>query len=217
LDGGSNVIDAKLPARDGRAPSSPPGPSSNCVNLQCQQLACSGGATTSVSGTVYDPAGENPLYNVAVFVPNRQPEPFGAGATCDRCSDLYTGSPVAATLTDAEGRFKLENVPAGTNVPLVIQIGKWRRQVVIPSVSACGNTPLPAELTRLPRTQAEGDIPLTSIATGNVDTLECVLRKMGVADSEFTLPTGNGRIHMYRATGAAAAAPSGTRPRWSAT
>ncbi|MGC4092542.1 MAG: hypothetical protein QM756_32620 [Polyangiaceae bacterium] len=40
-----------------------------------------------------------------------------------------------------------------------------------------------------------------AMVTGDVDALECVLRKVGVADSEFTLPTGTGRIHMYRSNG----------------
>jgi hypothetical protein len=32
--------------------------------------------------------------------------------------------------------------------------------------------------------------------------LECVLRKIGIADSEFTLPTGNGRVHLFVNNGA---------------
>jgi hypothetical protein len=69
--------------------------------------------------------------------------------------------------------------------------------VKIPKVTACQTTPLPAELTRLPRTKAEGDIPAIAIATGHYDPFDCTLRKIGVAESEFTVPAGGGRVNVW--------------------
>ena len=54
----------------------------------------------------------------------------------------------------------------------------------------------------MPQTQAQGDIPLTAISTGSVDSLECVLLKMGIDQSEFTTPANGGRVHMYEGNGA---------------
>src|SRR5262249_22682820 len=44
---------------------------------------------------------------------------------------------------------------------------------------------------------AEGNIPKIAMVTGGSDALECILRRIGIADTEFTAPTGNGRVHMY--------------------
>src|SRR5947209_7605697 len=59
-----------------------------CVNLQCKQVTCPSGGTTRITGSVYDPAGLNPLYNALVYIPNAPLAPFDddAGATCDRCN-----------------------------------------------------------------------------------------------------------------------------------
>src|SRR5690606_17918215 len=94
-------------------------------------------------------------------------------------------------------------VPAGTDVPVVITTGKWRRQLTVPFVAKCVDNPIMDGQFRLPRTSSEGDIPKFAIATGSCDALECLLRKMGVADSEFTPSNGAGRVHLYASNGSA--------------
>jgi hypothetical protein len=183
------------------------GNSSPCVNLECQQVACEGGGTTSLSGTVIAPTpphyGEaDPIYNAIVYVPNGEVEPFPDGATCDKCGAPASGSPLVVALTDAKGEFKLENVPAGANIPLVLQIGRWRRQIVVPDVPKCADTQLPKDLTRLPRNKAEGDIPRIAVASSPYDAEECILRKIGIDDAEFTEPSLDGRVHIYAGGGA---------------
>jgi len=186
----------------------------HCVNLQCQQVSCPGGGKTTVSGKVYDPAGVDPLYNVIVYVPNAPVQPFKDGASCDKCGALASGSPIATAITDPSGSFTLENVPVGSNIPLVLQIGKWRRQITIPSVAKCTDTPITDKnLMRLPKNKIEGDIPLMAIATGGADPFECLLQRIGIDNAEFTVPSGNGRIRYYQATGGttlASATPSAT-------
>jgi len=172
----------------------------NCTQGNCQQHACPNAGKTTVSGTVYDPGGRNPLYNVIVYVPNADLAPITEGVTCDQCNGTATGSPIASALTDATGHFTLDNAPVGSNIPLVIQIGKWRRQVSIPSVTACQDNPVADadhSLLRLPANQSEGHLPKIAFSTGHSDSLDCLMRKIGIADSEFTPDSGNGRVHMY--------------------
>lgn len=176
-----------------------------CPLCQLQQ-ACSGGVTTTVSGTAVTAALMNPdpLYNAVVYIPNiaqgfelvRLPD----GPSCDRCTPLTLDNAVSSAITGPDGKFTLTDVPVGQGIPLIVQLGSWRRQFTI-DVQPCMDNQLPLGTVRLPRNQVEGDIPLTAIATGNVDRLQCLMRKIGIEDSEFTLPTGTGRIHMYVANG----------------
>ena len=173
-----------------------------CTGLECFQVDCpNANETTTISGTVYAPNGTLPLYNVTVYVPNGTPSAFPDGAQCDQCGTVLSGNPLVQTTTDTEGKFVLEDMPATSDVPLVIQVGKWRRQVTIPSVAACVDTPLDAAVTRLPRNQSEGDLPLMALTTGGADALECLLRKVGIDDSEFTTAGGSGRVHLYAGSG----------------
>jgi hypothetical protein len=178
-----------------------------CTNLCPKQVVCpTPGVTTTISGKVYAPNGTDPLVNALVYVPNAAVKPFTPGVSCDNCSSTVTGSPLVSAITGIDGSFTITNAPATTNVPLVIQLGRWRRQVTIPNVVACQNTAVPATLTRLPKNKMEGDIPLMAFATGYIDALECVMRKIGIDDSEFTNPAsqgGNGRIRFYVGNGLA--------------
>jgi hypothetical protein len=185
-------------------------PTHDCVNLECQQTTCLAArclvpacgetqlSKTTLSGTIYDPAGKVPLYNVMVYIPNAALDPIREGVSCDQCSGTASGHPIASALTDAAGHFTLENPPIGKNIPLVIQVGKWRREVMVPQILGCSdNTLSDVNLSRLPRNQAEGHIPLIALTTGHSDALECLLRKIGIADEEFTTDAGAGRVHMF--------------------
>ncbi|HSQ64054.1 MAG TPA: carboxypeptidase regulatory-like domain-containing protein [Polyangiaceae bacterium] len=192
-----------------------------CTGLCTKIVNCGSQPPTSVSGTVYDPAGKVPLYNVAVYVPNAPLSPIVHGATCDTCGSTLSGDPVVATLTDAAGHFKLDNVPVDQDVPLVIQIGKWRRRITLPATPQCADTPLPAAQTRLARKPAEtspdDDIPKIAIATGGADALECLLPLIGIDSGEFTNVSGGGRVNLYKGNGGSVINGStpGAQPFWS--
>lgn len=163
---------------------------------------------TTLSGVVRDPAGKNPLHGVVVYVPSATPAPMIDGPVQDLCSSPRSGSPVTTAITGADGRFVLPNVPAG-EVPLVIQTGKWRRQVRIANVvGGYDHEIVDTELTRLPKNRTEGDIPKIAITTGACDALACVLREIGVEDTEFSDGDGPGRIHLYRGKGGAYVTPT---------
>jgi hypothetical protein len=205
LSAGTGGAGARLGGALGGANVPPP-----CLNLRCQQTTCvgdgclvppcPGGARTSISGKVYDPAGKVPLYGVTVFVPNAPLAAITDGASCSPCATLRSGDPVVEAVTDAAGNFKLDNVPVGSHIPLVMQVGKWRRVTVVPTVTACVEHPITdPELTRLPRNKAEGHIPKIALTTGGADALECLLRKIGIEDAEFTPEAGDGRVNLFAA------------------
>src|SRR5262249_3582070 len=86
----------------------------------------------------------------------------------------------------------------GPNIPLVVQIGKWRRQFVLPMVKSCQDNPVPDKTLRLPSNQKQGDIPRIAISTGGADSLEGLLRRIGVDASEYTGGAGGTpRIHIF--------------------
>lgn len=189
-----------------------------CTNLCLNQMACPGvdGGTT-FTGTVYAPtqadAGygqPDPIPGALIYVPNGTVGSLqgDGGVTCDQCTDGVSGDPLVSTYSATNGTFTLKNVPCGpgVQVPVVIQLGKWRRQITVSAPSCCQNTALTQEQTRLPRKQAEqhpnDNIPKIAVVTGSVDTIECVLPKIGIAPDQFSVPSGTGRVKFYRDNGA---------------
>lgn len=186
-----------------------------CTGACANVPECSGGATTTLTGTVKDPAGNNPLYNVLVYVPNDPSDPeltkVPSGTTCDQCGAAAAGNPLVTTYTKTDGTFSLAGVPVGKGVTLVIQLGRWRRLFQVDVDTACqsnvvkgtgtGGAAIAGGVLTMPKNKAEGNIPLTAIVTGGADALECVFYKMGIDRAEFTNPGGGGRIELYQGAG----------------
>jgi hypothetical protein len=172
-------------------------------SLRCKVVDCpadSSPSTTTVSGKVYDPAGRVPLYNAVVYIvedPKTTLKPLGQRVKCESCSEHFPKTAMAVALTASDGSFRLTDVPAGEKIPLVIQLGKWRRVVEI-DVAPCTDNPLPAEKTRLPRNSTEGDLPKIAVTTGGSDALECLLKKIGVDEAEFTPGGDTGRVNLFQ-------------------
>ena len=181
-----------------------------CAGLECKRVACGGGVTTTLTGKVYDPAGANPLYNVQVYIPGG-PDPDGElppikssltdGIACETCNSVVL-SPLASAITDGHGEFTLENVPVDKDVPIVIQVGKWRRKLHVDIQDKCEENKAPDKTLTLPKNGSEGDLPHMAVAAGSNDALECLLRGVGLSDSEFVMgPSDAGHVHMYKGSG----------------
>jgi|GEM_PF-2475922 len=220
----SNGVDASglQPIPDGGW-TLPLGEGGTCQGLQCQVPACAAGQETAITGKVYDPAALNPVYNAVVMIPNGTVQPIPAGVSSDACGGAPLPPAVTYAYSAIDGSFTLTNVPVGTSIPLVIQIGRWRRMVNIDTSSLmCGSPALDVStnchglnnyagsagcLTRLPRVQSEGNIPHVAVATGACDAMECMLYRMGVSSSEFTDELNPGRISVFSNGGAVLASP----------
>jgi hypothetical protein len=197
--GGSGPLN--LPgSSSGAAPSCPTGGTGwNCkVDTTC------GSSPTTLTGKVYDPAGANPLFNIAVFVPNDPTTlpPITLGThTCNTC-DVPIGNYVTATQTDTSGSFTLKGVPTGKGVPITIQAGKWRRTIPIDITKSCATNTVQGNALSLPSKHSQGDMPQMALLTGGFDNLGCFLYKMGIDPSEYSAPHGGGRLDIYEGVNA---------------
>lgn len=185
-------------------------------------IACgvSAAQNTTVSGTVYDPrlaAGMPnplPLPNVLVYASTTAVTPPPSGAQCvTYANSIPTGANVVSyTYTAVDGTFTLQNIPENASYTIVIQAGKWQRQFS----ETVGTSPLTGLQLSMPANHTQGNIPYIAIATGSVDGAECVLRDMGISDSEFTddnqTVNAGGYVHLYKGSSSPGAQINGSTP-----
>jgi hypothetical protein len=143
-----------------------------------------------------------------------------SGASIDQCAGANLAA-ATATTTDALGAFTLTGVPSGSNIPIVVQSGKWRREIVLANVSSCVNNTISSTSCipaisgvncslRMPRSRTDGydwvsrtyaraDIPKIAIVSASADPFECMLLKTGIDPNEFGSVDSNGTraVHFY--------------------
>lgn len=163
--------------------------------------ACNQGKGATISGRILAPNGELPLPGVSVYVPSGSVDPLPNGASCWRCESQLRGNPIALAVTDATGHFEIANAPVGNAVPLVVQTGKWQRKLELESVVDCQDNPVDEADSQLPSRHSDGNLPSIALASGGEDTLECLLRKLGIDDSEFVIRPGSGRVQLFSGKG----------------
>jgi hypothetical protein len=170
------------------------------AGLKCN-VACPSGTTTTISGTVYDPAGKDPLYGITVYVPaGPLPTlPSGVGPDACSCAALYSSGAIVSATTDVQGNFTLTDAPVGPNVKLVLQVGKWRHVVPIANVAQCADNPQNSlSLNGTVAAGSEDNMPDIAVSTGKSDTLECLMKRIGLPDSEYVAgPATGGHVHVF--------------------
>ncbi len=179
----------------------------------CMVPKCSSPTGTTVRGIVYDPAGKNPVYGAMVYFPDQIDSlgtiSSGPGNLCGRCV-RPAGNPFAGAVSGPDGSFVISQAPAGRQIPLVVQLGKWRRMIMVENIEACADNVVTD--VRLPRSRSDGQkvsLPRIAIAAGAGDRVQCLLRRMGLDTSEFTNPDGLGSVNIYNQPSALGADPSG--------
>ncbi len=136
-----------------------------------------------------------------MYVPSSLPlEPLPKGASCGDCSLLYKNTPLASAVSGPDGVFHIVDAPTGQGVPIVVQAGKWRA-LYSATANDCQDTVSMTKF-RLPKNSmdtAGANLPDIAISTGGLDSLECMLTRIGVDPAEYTSGGGGtGHIHIFQ-------------------
>jgi len=124
----------------------------------------------------------DPVYNALVYVPNSRSRRLllAYRAISARQPRVSAGE----SYHRFDGKFTLTNVPAGVPINIVVQLGRWRRSVAIPAVPACG-PPRSHSATSVSAQPYGGRHSTDGDSNCSADPIECVLRKMGIENSEL--------------------------------
>ena len=174
-----------------RTPTAPMAAPAPCPSgLQCN-VTCSGGTTTTITGKVYDPAGQEPALQ------RRRVRPGDAAArrcrracprapTRARAARSSRAAPSSSTTTAVDGTFTLhERAGRAAACRSSSRSASGGGSVTI-NVTACQDNPQPDKSLAFPSTVAAGDtddnMPDIAVSTGSADTLECLMRRIGLPD-----------------------------------
>ena len=167
--------------------------------------------STTISGTVTAPGHDDtatwgtpdPIYGALVYVPNgaagpptlRRRSRSPPASSCDTCSSLVSGAPLVSATTarrrqvhDRQRAVRHEHPARDPARPLAPPDHDPERRVLREHRADRTRRRTCRAITVGEPGDVRSDIPLMAVSTGDVDTLHCVLRKIGIADSEFTKP-----------------------------
>ena len=172
--------------------------------------SCSDGGSTTISGTVYDPANVNPVYNATVYVPQDVIDnvrtayipgtplrPLPNGIACGSCSDLFYPPRLGGrhrrygSLLDPGRAERREGPAPRPSRQMADALHDLERQRV-PGQPAARPLAAPAEES------CRGRPPEHCGLDGAADSLECLLLRMGVDPGEYVGGAGGaGRVHIF--------------------
>jgi hypothetical protein len=155
------------------------------------------GPATDLQGTVFAPSGEFPISGALVYITDGDGSTIPGEVFCYECEDM-TGK--KWTLSNPDGSWTIEDVPAGTR-NIVTRKGFFQRQREI-VITGNETQDVPAEFTTLPPDNS-GDgmdqIPNYAVLLNGWDLPEDMLAKMGLGelDSSGHLVDGTEHFDLY--------------------